>query len=119
MSALYDTHDVDPSDIAADHQPRSVSGTPSCRGCDDPTCGYCEERVELTREERIDTEREKIHRSVSDMTTLLDDLFVEGYGHRVAEMLRLHAEHDDIAAGDIARDLLIPRITALAKRRAT
>lgn len=96
----------------------SISGTAGCRGCTDPQCGYCEVLEERSREDRIDAEHDKIVRSERDMNTLLDNLFVEGYGHRIAEMLRLHIERDDRGAGDIARDLLISRINELAERRA-
>lgn len=118
MSALYDGHDVDPDDIAADHQPRSVSGTPSCRGCDDPQCGYCEERVELTREQRIDAHRERIVRSDRDLLDCLDDVFTKDQERMVADAIRLALEHDDLAACDRIRDAIKPRVNALAERRA-
>lgn len=110
--------DIDPSAVALDHMPRSVSCTPSCRGCDDPECGYCDGRIELTREQRVDAEREKILRSARDMNTLIDGLYVDGYGGRIAEAARLFVEHEDLAGGDILRDLLKPRIAAEAERRA-
>lgn len=118
MSALYDGHDVNPADIASDHLPRSVSGTPSCRGCDDPACGYCEERAELTREQRIDAHRERIERSARDLLDCLDDVFVADQHYIIAEAIRLALEHEDLAACDRLRDAIKPRVNALAERRA-
>lgn len=96
---------------------RSVSGTSSCRGCSDPTCGYCEAIEERSREDRIEAERDKIKGSHRDLLDCLDRVFVDDMEHLIAEALELSLERDDLAACDRLREALRPRIDELAERR--
>lgn len=92
----------------------SISGTPSCRGCDDPQCGYCEEIIERTHEEIVDEQRERIIRSDRELIDMLRDV-IDERGHELAQVVRLHIQGDDLAAGDVVRDLFVRHIDEVAE----
>lgn len=113
MAGIGETRDDYPQ-----RERRSVSGTSSCRGCSDPTCGYCDEVDEPTREQQVDAERDKIERSDRDLLDCLDCVFVEDREQLIADAMRLALQRDDLAACDRLREALLPHVSALAERRA-
>lgn len=117
--ALSDDIGLDLDDVAQqafDSRP-SISCTPSCRGCNDPQCGYCEEYEEAMRPQRVAAEAKKIRRSNRDLLDLFDEARDDN-DIIVAAILRAAANHDYIVAGQGLCDLLTPKINKLAESQA-
>ena len=117
--ALSDDIGLDLEDVAQqafDSRP-SISCTPSCRGCNDPQCGYCEEYEEAMRPQRVAAEAEKIKRSNRDLLDMFRDL-LDDEDIAVAGSLRAAVNHDYIAAGERICNLLTPKINQLAESQA-
>lgn len=116
---LYDDPavDLDAAAQGAFDRRHSISGTPSCRGCNDPQCGYCEQREEAERPMRVAAEVEAIAQNDGDLVDLLHAQ-LDDDDSAVAAIIRLAMNNEDFAVGARIRNLFRPRIDELADRRA-